>query len=121
MPTIPKAELTAHLKSWAAFYTYEMWMASLATAPLDDALDAVLAGPPVWVTDDPLPENDDGTECSRFSIDQLLMDAWCSGDAEIIALADHCEELGAHYLQHLDQPRPPADGSDTAQRIKPKL
>lgn len=38
-------ELAARLQSWASFYSYEMWMASLATAPLDDALDATLAGP----------------------------------------------------------------------------
>lgn len=114
-------ELATRLQSWASFYSYEMWMASLATAPLEDALDATLAGPPVWVTADPLPNDGDTMEGGQWCIEELLIAAWCSKDPELVKLADHCEELGAHYLQHTDRPEPPADGAERADRTKRKL
>lgn len=87
------ATISTHLQSWAAFFSNEMWIDQLAQRPLEDALDAILAGPPAWVTRDPLPKAKEA-----LPIETLLTAAWASGDAELTALADQCEELGAGYL-----------------------
>lgn len=96
--------IAQRLQSWMSFYSNAMWMHEQAQRPLADALDAILASPPAWVTPDPLPETDeDELRSGGWLIETLLIAAWASGDAELTALADHCEELGAYYLEHLDK------------------
>ena len=88
------ATIATHLQSWAAFFSNEMWLDQQAQRPLEDALDAILAGPPAWVTRDPLPKAKEA-----LPIETLLTAAWASGDADLTALADHCEDLGTRYMQ----------------------
>lgn len=96
--------IAQRLQSWMSFYSNAMWMHEQAQRPLADALDAILASPPAWVTADPLPETDEEElRSGGWMIETLLIAAWASGDAELTALADHCEELGAHYMEHLDK------------------
>lgn len=90
---LTNANIAKHLQSWAAFFSNELWLDQQAQRPLEDALDAILAGPPAWVTRDPLPK-----AVKVLGIEPLLTAAWASGDAELTALADQCEELGAGYL-----------------------
>lgn len=90
---LTNAAISSHLQSWAAFFSNEMWIDQQAQRPLEDALDAILSGPPAWVTRDPLPK-----AVEVLDIEPLLLAAWASGDAELTALADQCEELGAGYL-----------------------
>ena len=88
------ATIATHLQSWAAFFSNEMWLDQQAQRPLEDALDAILAGQPAWVTRDPLPKAKEA-----LPIETLLTAAWASGDADLTALADHCEDLGTRYMQ----------------------
>lgn len=114
---LPKPELAARLQSWAAYLSESIWVRSVAELPMQDALDAILAGPPSWVTRDPIPAGQDA-RITGTPLDALLLQAWGSGDAELEALADHCESLGAHYLGAQDNPQPPTMGDDAADRIR---
>lgn len=98
--SLNNTQIAQRLQSWTAFFSNELWMQSVKDLPLLESLDAILAGPPAWVTRDPLPE--DGTESpddARPCLESLLIAAWGSGDAELTALADHCEDLGTRYMQ----------------------
>lgn len=87
------ATIAGHLQSWAAFLSNEMWLDQVSQRPVADALDAILDGTPSWVTRDPLPKN-----VAVMDIGPLLTAAWASGNADLEALADQCEELGAAYM-----------------------
>lgn len=94
---LTNANIAKHLQSWAAFFSNELWLDQQAQRPLEDALDAILAGPPAWVTRDPLPARR-SKKAQEPALEALLIAAWCSGNAKLTALADQCEELGAHYM-----------------------
>lgn len=69
------------------------------------------------MTRDPIPAGQDARITSA-PLDALLLQASGSGDAELEALANHCESLGAHYLDAQDNPQPPTMGDDAPDRIR---
>jgi len=74
-------------------------MGSLCDVPLSDAVRSVLDGQPSWVIADVSQEPPtDELRSGDWDIDMLLVAAWASGDAELVELADLCEELGTHHL-----------------------
>lgn len=103
---IDNATLAARLQSWTAFFSEEAWARKFVNVPIIDALDEVLAGPPAWVTVDPIPQHEGpqrftGEPCD-WDLDFLMMEAWRRGDPALVELADHAEDLSVDYLQHMN-------------------